>query len=132
MATQADDETAAVLRRIRTISVGAYVVFAIPVLLSSGLHGFVGLTCSAVVTMINFLWLEEIVNAVLQPSPRLRPWRLSLRTLARYALLGAALSVAVFVARFNALSVLLGFSIVVVGIMGEAAYSLYKSFGTSS
>jgi hypothetical protein len=51
-----------------------------------------------------------------------------LRTLARYVLLGAALSVAIFVARFNALSVLLGFSIVVVGIMGEAVYSTYKSF----
>jgi len=78
--------------------------------------------------MISFLWLEHIVEAVLQPSPRLRTWKVLLRTLARYVLLGAALSVAIFVARFNALSVLLGFSIVVVGIMGEAVYSTYKSF----
>jgi len=78
--------------------------------------------------MISFLWLEEIVNAVLQPSPRLRTWKVLLRTLARYVLLGAALSVAIFVARFNALSVLLGFSIVVVGIMGEAVYSTFKAF----
>jgi hypothetical protein len=122
------DETTAVLRRVRRISVGAYVVFAVPMLISGGLRGLLGLTCSAVVTMINFLWLEEIVNSVLQPSPHLRPWNLSIRALGRYALLGAALSVAIFVARFNALSVLLGFSIVVVGIMGEAAYSTYKSF----
>jgi hypothetical protein len=122
------DDGAAVLRRIQRISFGAYIVFAVPVLIDGGLHGFVGLTCSAAVTMISFLWLEEIVNTVLQPSPRLRTWKVLLRTLARYVLLGAALSVAIFVARFNALSVLLGFSIVVVGIMGEAVYSTYKSF----
>jgi hypothetical protein len=122
------DDGAAVLRRIQRISFGAYIVFAVPVLIDGGLHGFVGLTCSAAVTMISFLWLEEIVNTVLQPSPRLRTWKVLLRTLARYVLLGAALSVAIFVARFNALSVLLGFSIVVVGIMGEAVYSMYKSF----
>ena len=126
--TEAADDAAAVLRRIQRISFGAYIVFAIPVLIDGGLHGFVGLTCSAAVTMISFLWLEEIVNAVLQPSPRLRTWKVLLRTLARYVLLGAALSVAIFVARFNALSVLLGFSIVVVGIMGEALYSNYRSF----
>jgi hypothetical protein len=126
--TEAADDAAAVLRRIQRISLGAYIVFAVPVLIDSGLHGFVGLTCSAAVTMISFLWLEEIVNAVLQPSPRLRTWKVLLRTLARYVLLGAALSVAIFVARFNALSVLLGFSIVVVGIMGEAVYSTFKAF----
>jgi hypothetical protein len=125
---EAADDAVAVLRRIQRISFGAYIVFAIPVLIDGGLHGFVGLTCSAAVTMISFLWLEEIVNTVLQPSPRLRTWKVLLRTLARYVLLGAALSVAIFVARFNALSVLLGFSIVVVGIMGEAVYSTYKSF----
>jgi ATP synthase I subunit len=122
-----EDDTGAVLRRIKIVSVVAYVVFAVPVLIDSGIAGFVGLTCSAAVTMINFLWLETIVKTVLQPSPRLRPWKLSLRALGRYALLGAALSVAIFVARFNALSVLLGFSIVVVGIMGEAVYATVRS-----
>ena len=121
------DDSAAVLRRVKTISVAAYVVFAVPVLIDSGVSGCIGLTCSALVTMINFLWLEAIVNTVLQPSPRLRPWRLSIRALGRYALLGGALAVLIFVARFNALSVLLGFSIVVVGIMGEAVYSTFRS-----
>jgi hypothetical protein len=116
-----------VLPRIRRIAAVAYVVFVPIVLVTSGWRGLIGLTCSAVVTMINFLWLEEIVEAVLQPSPRLKAWRLSLRTLARFALLGVALSVAIFVARFNAVSVLLGFSIVVVGIMGEAVYSAFRS-----
>jgi hypothetical protein len=122
------DDSTAVLRRVKIISVAAYVLFAVPVLIEGGLRSFVGLTCSAVVTMINFLWLEAIVNAILQPSPRLRPWKLSIRALGRYALLGGAVAVSIFVARFNALSVLLGFSIVVVGIMGEAVYSTVRSF----
>lgn len=123
-----EDDTPAVLRRIRIVSAGAWVVFAIPVAIDSGWIGLIGLTCSAVVTMINFLWLEAIVNTVLQPSPHLRPWKLSIRALGRYALLGSALAVAIFVARFNALSVLLGFSVVVVGIVGEAVYETWKSF----
>jgi len=124
----ADKATSAlVLRRIRRTSAVAYVVFAVVMTVWGGWRGLIGLTCSAVVTMINFLWLEEIVEAVLQPSPRLKAWRLSLRTLARFALLGVALSVAIFVARFNAVSVLLGFSVVVVGIMGEALYSIFSS-----
>ena len=124
---EATDDTTEVLRRIRRIGAGAYVIFIIPVLITSGWNGFVGLTCGAAVTMISFLWLEQIVNAVLQPSPRLRPWKLPIRALGRYALLGAALAVAILVARFNAVSVLLGFSVVVVGILGEALYSNYKS-----
>jgi hypothetical protein len=121
-----DEPASKVLRRIRNISLAAYAVLAIYFVADSGFAAFVGLTCSAAVTMINFLWLEEIVEAVLQPVPHLRAWRLTLRTVARFALLGAALSVTIFVARFNVLSVLLGFSIVVVGIMGEALYSIYR------
>ena len=89
------------------------------------------MTCSAVVTMINFLWLERIADAILQPSPRLRPWKLSVRALARYVVLGAALSVTIVIARFNVVSVLLGFSIIVVGIMGEAAYTLLRRSPTN-
>ncbi len=78
--------------------------------------------------MISFLWLEEIIETVLQRSPHLHSRRLTLRAIGRFVLLGVALLVTIFVARFNALSVLLGFSIVVVGIIGEAAYATYKSF----
>ena len=122
------DDAARVLRRIRNISIIAWIGFAVFALISSGFAGFVGLTCSALVTIISFLWLVEIVEAVLQPTPQLRAWKVTLRTLTRYALLGAAVSVTIYVARFNALSVLLGFSIVVVGIIGEAVYSTLRSW----
>ena|SRR5258706_2401371 len=129
MTTAAQDEApAVVLRRIRRIAVGAWAVFTVPVLMTAGWRGLIGLTCSGLVTMINFLWLEEVVEALLQPMPRRHFGRLTVRTLSRFALLGVALLVTIFVARMNAVSVLLGFSVVVVGIMGEAVYSTIRSF----
>jgi len=127
--TPSQDEAApVVLRRIRLIAAAAWVAFAVPVLMTGGWRGLLGLTCSGLVTMINFLWLEEIVDGLLQSTPRRHPWRLTVRTLSRFALVGVALLVTIFVARINAVSVLLGFSIVVVGIMGEAVYSTIRSF----
>jgi hypothetical protein len=124
-----EEETSfTVLHRIRVIGIGAYALFAVYVLMARGFRDFVGLTCSAAVTMIAFLWLEEIAEMFLQPVPHVQAWRLLLRTLVRFVLLSVALTVTIVVARFDALSVLLGFSIVVVGIMGEAVYSTYRSF----
>ena len=122
-----DEPVANVVRRIRRTAFVAYFVFAIFIWPTAGFHAFLGLTCSAAVTMIAFLWLEEIAEMLLHPAAHLHARRLMLRTVARFALLGVALLVTIFVARFNAVSVLLGFSIVVVGIMGEAAYTLYRS-----
>ncbi|MGA8810632.1 MAG: ATP synthase subunit I [Thermoanaerobaculia bacterium] len=123
-----DESAPVVLRRIRLIAAAAWIVFAVPVLMTGGWRGLLGLTCSGLVTMINFLWLEEIVDTLLQPTPARHPWRLTVRTLSRFALLGVALLVTIFVARINAVSVLLGFSIVVAGIMGEAVYSTIRTF----
>ena len=122
-----DLETPAdVLRRIKRTALLAAVVFAAFSAISGGFRAFLGLTCSAAVTMITFLWLEEIVNILLQPAAHLHARRLTLRTLARFALLGVALTVTIIIARFNPVSVLLGFSIIVVGICGEALYSLVR------
>lgn len=126
--TRAEDEPSIfVVRRIRWIAFAAWVLFAVWMLIAGGWRAVLGLTCSGAVVMINFLWLEEIVENLLQPAPHPHAWKLTLRALARFALLGVALLVTIFVARFDALSVLLGFSIVVVGIMGEAAYAAYRS-----
>jgi hypothetical protein len=115
-----------VLRRIKRTALAAAAAFAVFSAISGGFRAFVGLTCSAAVTMISFLWLEEIVDVLLQPAAHLHARRLTLRTLARFALLGVALTVTIIVARFNAVSVLLGFSVIVVGICGEALYLLVR------
>ena len=125
------EPASSVLRRVRRISVAAYVVFALFSVATGGFYALLGLTCSGVVVMINFLWLEGIVDSVLQPAPHPKAWRLTLRNLARFGLFGVALSVTIFVARFNALSVLLGFSIVVVGIIGEGLYTVYRVLAES-
>ncbi|HKR62574.1 MAG TPA: ATP synthase subunit I [Thermoanaerobaculia bacterium] len=119
-----------VLRRIKRTAFAASVVLAGFTLFLGGFSAFLGLTCSAAVTMISFLWLEEIVETLLQPAPHPKARRMIVRTLVRFLLLGVSLSVSIFVARFNAVSVLLGFSIIVIGIMAEAVYSLYRSLMT--
>jgi ATP synthase I chain len=119
---------AEVLRRIRLTAVAAAFVFGVFSWIFGGFRAFLGLTCSAAVTMISFLWLEEIVEGLLQPGTHLHARRVIVRTLARFVLLGVALTVTIKIARFNTVSVLLGFSIIVVGICGEALYSLYRGF----
>ncbi len=115
-----------VLRRVKRTAYAAAAVFAVFAAISGGFRAFLGLTCSAAVTMISFLWLEEVVETLLQPVAHLHARRLTSRTLLRFVMLGVALTVTINVARFNALSVLLGFSIIVVGICGEALYTLVR------
>ena len=116
-----------VVRRIRKIAFSGYALMLIPIIILEGWKGALGLTCSAAVVMINFLWLEQILGKTLQSAPQVKAWRVAVRTMARFALFGAALAVAIFVVRFNSLSVLLGFSVIVIGIMGEAVYSVFRS-----
>jgi hypothetical protein len=116
-----------VMRRVRRTALVSAVVFALVYATRADWLGLLGLTCSAALSMINFLWLEDIVRKVLEPAPRVKAWKLGLKTFARFTLLALALSVAVIVVRFNVLSVLLGISVVVIGIMGEALYALFLS-----
>lgn len=127
MEAESDAGAAEALRRIRWIALIAYVVFAISIGFTRGFRAFVALTCTAALAIICFLWLEEIVTGVLQPSAQLHPRRLLLKALSRSVILGVAAWVTVQVAKFDAVGVLLGFSVVVVGILGEAAYATYRS-----
>lgn len=120
-------EVDASLRRIKLGAFGGYVVCALWYAIRLEWRGLLGLTCSGLVVMIQFLWLEDIVAKTVQPGPLVKPWRLLAGTLVRFTLFGLALSVVIFVARFEVLSVLLGFSIIVIGIMVEAAYAVRKS-----
>lgn len=116
--------------RIRLFSMVAFVLFALFFALRGEWRSLAGLTCSAAVIMINFLWLEEIALRVLGPAPQVNPWRLGFRALLRYTLVGVA--TAVFVVRFNILSVLMGMSVLVIGVIGEAVYSLIAASGNRS
>ena len=116
-----------VMWRIRIYAFIAYGIFAVIMLITRGIWGLVGLTCSALVVMINFLWLERIVVKTFEPAPRVSAWRMAFGTMARFTLFGVALSITILVARFDAISVLLGFSIIVAGIMGEALFETIRA-----
>jgi hypothetical protein len=116
-----------VLRRVKHFSIAAYLVFLVVFAVMGKGYGVVGLTCSALVVMINFLWLEDSVMRVLQPASSVRVWKLALPTMARFTLFGIALSITFYVVRRNTVSVLLGFSVVVVGILAEGVYSILKT-----
>ncbi len=122
----ASDVPSGLHRRLRKWALICYVVFGIGTLILAGFQAFIGLTCSALVVMISHLWLERILDRVLQPSPNVSPVRLGVHVLARFSLLAVALAVAIFVARFSPVSVILGFSIIVGAVMIEAGYSLFK------
>lgn len=119
------------LRRVRMFAGLAYGAFAIWFAVTRDWRSLVGLTCSALVVMINFLWLEEIVSTLFQPAPQVNARPVLVRILSRFILFGVALSVVIFIARFSVLSILLGFSIIVVGIMAEALYSAVSAARSS-
>ena len=120
-------EEHAVLRRVKVFSGGAFLLFFLVLVARQNWSGLIGLTCSAMVVMINFLWLEDSVVSALQPASTVRVWKLALPTVARFTLFGLALSITLYVVRVNTVSVLLGFSVIVVGIMAEGVYSVFKA-----
>ena len=124
---EAPDEYQAVVRRILRGSCLGYLIFGVWTVQKWGWWPLTGLTCAALVAIINFLWLGDILGRVFRTSPSPNASRLAARVMARFVLLGGALTIAIFVARFNAVSVVLGFSVVVVGIVGEALYSLHRT-----
>ena len=118
--------TSGLVRRLRKEALACYVVFGAGALFFEGFRGFLGLTCSALVVMIGHLWLERIVDRLLRPTPDISPWNLGLQVFARLVVMGAALGVAIFIARFSPVSVILGFSIIVGAVMIEAVYSAVR------
>ncbi len=115
---------AGMIRRIELFAVGAWFILSIVELMRAGLAGFIALTCSALVVIIAFFWMERFVQRVLRPIPDASAWSSAVGVLSRYVLLSAALAVIIIVVRFNTLSVLLGSSVIVAGIAAEALYSL--------
>jgi hypothetical protein len=120
-------EERAVLRRVKTFSLMAYGGCFLVYLIRWNVYGMAGLTCSTLVVMINFLWLEDSVVKALQPASSVRVWKLALPTVTRFTLFGIALSLTLYVVRVNTVSVLLGFSVIVAGIMAEGVYSIWKA-----
>ena len=81
--------------------------------------GALSLTAAGLVAMINFRWLEVIVDRVVQPGkPRFDRWTV-LRILGRLTLLAGILAALVMVPRVDAVAVAFGFSTLVVALVVE-------------
>jgi hypothetical protein len=81
--------------------------------------GALSLTAAGLVAMINFRWLEVIVDRVVQPGkPRFDRWTV-LRILGRLTLLAGILAALVILPRVDAVAVAFGFSTLVVALVIE-------------
>jgi len=97
------------------VTVGA----ACELALARSLPGALSLTAAGVVAIINFRWLEALVQRVVQPGrPRFDRWS-ALRFGARMLLFGAAVAALAWAPRVDFVAVALGFSALVVSLVVE-------------
>lgn len=88
-------------------------------LLRGALYPALSLTGAGLVAMINFHWLEGVLDRVVQPGrPRLDWWSF-LRFLSRAALLAGVLLAILWFPKVDPISIVLGFSALVVALLVE-------------
>jgi hypothetical protein len=92
---------------------------AIELVLFRTWKGALSLTAAGLVAMINFRWLEVIVNRTVQPGKtRVDRWTV-LRVFARLTLLAGVFAALLMVPQVDPVAVTLGFSALVVAIVIE-------------
>jgi hypothetical protein len=84
------------------------------------MSGALSLTAAGTVAIINFRWLEMVVQRVVQPGRPSYDISSILRIIGRFALLGCLLAALVWVPQIDPVAVALGFSALVVAIVVEA------------
>jgi hypothetical protein len=95
---------------------------AIYLLALRSISGAVSLTAAGAVAIVNFRWLEEVLNRVLQPgSPRFSGSSL-VRIAGRMLLFGGLLAALVWIPKIDPVAVVLGFSTLVVAVVVEGIF----------
>jgi len=97
------------------VAVGA----AIELVVMGSLAGALSLTAAGAVAMINFRWLELLLNAVIQPERPRFDGRSALRMLGRLLLLAGVMAALLWVPRIDPIAVTLGFTALVVALIWE-------------
>ena len=114
---EADDFSSNRVLRFAAILVGVGAVAEL--VLFRTWMGALSLTAAGLVAMINFRWLEVIVDRVVQPEkPRFDRWTV-LRILGRLTLLAGILAALLLVPRVDPVAVALGFTTLVVALVIE-------------
>lgn len=107
-------------RRVALVAGGLIAVGALLELtLRGSVAGAVSLTAAGVVAIINFRWLEALVQRVIQPGRPRVDWFSACRFLARVLLLGVAGAALLLAPRVDFVAVALGVSALVVGVVVE-------------
>jgi hypothetical protein len=83
------------------------------------ISGCFSLTAAGTVAIINFRWLEMVLERVIQPGKPSYDRLAILRIIARLALLACVLAALVWVPRIDPVAVTLGFSALVVALVVE-------------
>ena len=114
-----DEDEFSFRRVLRIAAVLVVLGAAIELVLFRTWMGALSLTAAGLVAMINFRWLEVIVDRVVQPGkPRFDRWTV-LRILGRLTLLAGILAALVILPRVDAVAVAFGFSTLVVALVIE-------------
>jgi hypothetical protein len=114
------------LHRIRRISIALGIAAAVAVWLRFGTATAIGFAVGCVVSYVNFLWLERVINAVAERMVQTgRPGsarRVVLRFLLRYVLVAVACFVILVCFKSSVYGLLGGLFLTVAAILCEAAY----------
>lgn len=124
MSDPIDPEYRATVRRIMTTAVVSSLVMIAGAVVFAGWRFAGAIACSAILVVMNFVWLQEIVQDTLRSSPDISPASVGGRVVFRMILMTVSVFATVAVARFEPVGVALGFSVIVVGIFGEAARAI--------
>lgn len=124
MSDPIDPEHRATVRRIMTTAGVSSIVMIVGAAVFAGWRFAGAIACSALLVVMNFVWLEEIVQDTLRASPDIKPASVGGRVVFRMFLMTVSVFATVGVARFEPVGVALGFSVIVIGILGEAARAI--------
>jgi predicted neutral ceramidase superfamily lipid hydrolase len=108
-------------RVIRTAWVLVFLGAAAELVIFRSMSGVLSLTAAGTVAIINFRWLEVVVQRVVQPGRPSFTVSSILRIIGRFALLGVVLAALVWVPQIDPVAVALGFTALVVALIIEGA-----------
>jgi hypothetical protein len=115
-----DERAGLFTRRVARTAWGLVIVgAAAELLLRKSIPGALSLTGAGAVAIINFRWLDAVIQRVVQPVKPQYGFRAVLRFIGRLALLSGVFAALIWVPAVDGIAVALGFSALVVALIFE-------------
>jgi len=120
MEMPADEQAGVFTRRVAKTAWGLVIVGAsAELILRRSVPGAISLTGAGAVAIINFRWLDAVIQRVVQPVKPHYSFTAVLRFVGRLALLAGVFAALVWVPSVDPIAVALGFSALVVAVVVE-------------